>query len=222
MNVPLSSEQITPMATSTSHRMQQTRAFKRRTTSTQNSGCPNALRVAACPSQCCPGLLIGVNAFSKPVHIVANLSEDSDSVRVSRTSNETSPLPHGKIDITGHGHVPHYCVDADKQGTVPSPSSQTSTESALAASTTSSAVVQVYEDVHACTQLQATSDDADAGGGSGCINIVTLQSVWRLRALNDHIIDNTDSMDDLFMFTIPVEESLIGQQSSLHELVLSN
>ena len=194
--------------------MQQTRGFKRRTTSTQSSGCPNAF-VAACPSQCCPGLLIGVNAFSKPVHIVANLSEDSDSVRVSRTSNETSLLPHGIIEITGHGHVPHYCVDADKQD-IPSPSSQTSTESA---STTSSAV---YEDVHACTQ--AASDDADAGGGSGCINIVTLQSVWRLRALSvsDHIIDDTDSMDDLFMFMIPVEESLIGQQSSLHELVLSS
>ena len=149
------------------------------------------------------------------MHIIANSPEVSDSVRVSRTSNETSLLPHG--EIAGHPHVPHYCMDADSKQDIPSPSSQTNTEPALAASTTSSAV---YEDVHACTQ--ATSDDADAGGGSGCINIVTLQSVWRLRALSDHIIDNTDSMDDLFMFMIPVEESLIGQQSSLHKLVLSN
>ena len=73
------------------------------------------------------------------MHIVANLSEDSGFVRVSRTSNETSLWPHGKIEITGHGHVPHYCVDADKQD-IPSPSSQTSTEPALAASTTSSAM----------------------------------------------------------------------------------
>ena len=150
------------------------------------------------------------------MHIIANSSEDSDSVRVSRTStaSEASLLPHG--EISSHGHVRHYCVDADKQD-IPSPSSQTSIEPALAASTTSSAM---YEDVHACTQ--ATSDDADAGGGSGCINLVTLQSVWRLQALRDHSIDDTDPMDDLFMFMIPVEESLIGQQSSLHELVLSN
>ena len=142
------------------------------------------------------------------MHIIANSSEDSDSVRVSRpTSSET---PRG--EITGQGHVPHYCVDADKQD-IPSPSSQTSIEPALAASTTSSAV---YEDVHACTQ--ANSADADVGGGSGCISIVTLQSVWRLQALSDHSIDDTDSMDDLFMFMTPVEESLIGQQSSLHEL----
>ena len=165
------------MATSTSHRMQQIRrAFKRCTTSTQRSGSPNAL-VAACPSQCCPGLLIGVNAFSKTVHIVAKFSEDSDSpLRVSRLSRETSPVPR---EITGRGYLPHYCVDADQQdapsmytsGTAPS--SQTSAEPANAASNTSLAV---YEDVHAAPCTQATSDD-DAGGGIGCINIATLLSV---------------------------------------------
>ena len=155
------------------------------------------------------------------MHIVAKFSEDSDSpLRVSRLSRETSPVPR---EITGRGYLPHYCVDADQQdapsmytsGTAPS--SQTSAEPANAASNTSLAV---YEDVHAAPCTQATSDD-DAGGGIGCINIATLLSVWRFRALRD--TDNIDSTDDLFMiFTIPVEESLIGQQSSLHELVFGN
>ena len=159
-------------------------------------------------SECCAALLVG-DALSKPVHIrriVAPLSEDSDSNFLRDTSTSSEPL-HAP------GHLPHYCVHADAstngQDTQSAPSTQI--EPAGAASSTSSVV---YEDVHACT---LTTIDEDAGGGIGCtcINIVTLCSVWSLTAVDT---DNTDSTDDLFM--IPIEESLIGQQSSLHELVI--
>ena len=85
--------------------MQQTRAFKRHAT-LQSS---NALVTPCGPSQCRPGLLIGVNTFSKPVHIVANLSEDFYFFHVSSPPcTLTSPLPH---EVTGHGYLPHYCMD---------------------------------------------------------------------------------------------------------------
>ena len=60
-----------------------------------------------------------------------------------------------------------------------------------------------------------------SGDGNGCINIVTLRGVWRLTAVaasDDGDVDSTNLDDPHFM--LPIEESLLGQQSNLHELVI--
>ena len=64
--------------------------------------------------------------------------------------------------------------------------------------------------------------DSPSGDGNGCINVVTLHGVWRLTAAaassDDGGADSTDLDDPHFM--LPIEESLLGQQSNLHELVI--
>ena len=166
---------------------------------------------SGCSSRCRPALLVGSNVLFKPVHVVANLSSDAASHRDTMTSNENlisePPLPlEFEVMETGSRHPPHYCMDTGglTQLTVVGP--------ARAASSTSP-VVHDHEleamDSQACTQ---SSYD---GEGGGCINVVTLRNVWRLS-----IADNDmDSIDDLFI--PPVQESLIGQQSSSYELVIN-
>ena len=167
--------------------------------STQNSS--SSALAAACSAslhtECCPVLLVS-DAFSKPMHIVPPLSVDSDFLCVS-----------GGEEI-GIGHLPHYCVSTCTDGQLQDNQSTPSSSQVDPACVASSASV-VYEVVHVCTQ--STSDDV--GGGNGCINVVTLCSAWRLTAADT---DGTDSTDDLFM--IPIEESRIGQYSTLHELVI--
>lgn len=191
-------------------RLQQTHGrCKRCSTSTPNSGASSRGLTAGCSSlykyRCSPALLIGINAFSKPVHIVKNLTEEASPLCVS---SETSPLLHELLTGTVSRQAPHYYVDVCTNERDPT---QLQVEPANTASS-SSAVV--HEAAHACTQT-STSSDEDAGGGTDCINIVTLHNVWRLTATDS---GDTDSTDDLFM--IPIEESLIGQQSSSHELVI--
>ena len=153
--------------------------------------------------ECCPALLVG-NAFSKTVHIIAApLSEDSDFHCVSSTSSKRS---HAKKEA-GSGYLPHYCMYADTYTDRQSASSQIEPAGAAV----STLIPVTYEDVHACT---LTTIDEDVGGGNGCISIVTLCSVWRLIAIDT---DDTNSTGDLFMN--PIEESLIGQQSSSYELI---
>jgi hypothetical protein len=68
-----------------------------------------------------------------------------------------------------------------------------------------------------------SEEDSPVGGNECTINIVTLHDIWRLTSTatstdgGDRDSTGLD-VDDLFM--IPIEESLIGQQSSLHELVI--
>ena len=172
--------------------------------STQNSS--SSALTAACSSlysKCRPALLVS-NAFSKPVHIASSsFSEDSVADFLCVSSTPTEPFIHEEIG-PGHKILPHYymgaCTDGQLQDTRSAPSQ---VEPACAASNTSVA----HEAVHVCTQ--SISDDA--GGGNGCINVVTLCSIWRLTTTDT---DDTDSTDDLFM--IPIEESQIGRHSSLH------
>jgi hypothetical protein len=81
----------------------------------------------------------------------------------------------------------------------------------------------VYD--HEAAQIVTTSSEEDTPvGGNNCtINVVTLRNIWRLTSTatftESDDRDSTDlDLDDLFM--IPIEESLIGQQSSLHEMVI--
>ena len=63
--------------------------------------------------------------------------------------------------------------------------------------------------------------DSTSGDGNDCINVVTLHGVWRLTAAaasDDGDADSTN-LDDPH-FVLPIEESLLGQQSNLHELVI--
>jgi hypothetical protein len=79
----------------------------------------------------------------------------------------------------------------------------------------------------ACTQTVATisEEDSPVGGNGRTINIVTLHGIWRLTSTatstdgGDRDSTGLD-VDDHDLFVIPIEESLIGQQSSLHELVI--
>ena len=170
--------------------------------STHNSS--SSALAAACSSlhiECRTALLVS-DAFSKPVHIASSsaLSEDSaaDFLCVSRTPTE--PLHE---EIIGPGHLPHYCMDMDACTDGQLQDIQSAPQPIYVASSSAS----VHEVVR--------SDHMHAGGGNGCINVVTLCSIWRLTATDT---DETDSTDDLFM--IPIEESRIGQQSSSHELVI--
>ena len=165
-----------------SHRLQQTRAYGATSAST---------RVCSSLYRCRPALLIGINAFSKPVHIVTHLSEEAPPLCVSNTSNESSPLLHELLIGTDPLHlIPHYCVYGCINGqdaqTAPT---QQQVEPVNTASSSSS-VVHEAAATHACTQISTISDE-DAGGG---INIVTLHNVWRLTATD---IGNTHSTDDL-------------------------
>ena len=178
-------------------------------------------RVTIILYRCRPALLIGINAFSKAVHIITTVSEEAAPLCVSNTSNESPPLLHELLIGTVPLHLSHCCVydvctnGQDAQGAP----NQLQVEPANTASSSSSVhVVHEAAAAHACTQIStATQCDEDAGGGNDCINIVTLHNVWRLTA-TAYDSGNTDSLDDLFM--IPIEESLIGQQSSSHELVI--
>ncbi len=97
-------------------------------------------------------------------------------------------------------------------------------ESANTASNCSSSLVHDHEAAQTATigGEEDTNTPVGARGNDRTVNIVTLHGIWRLTstATNDSGDgDSTDlDVDDLFM--IPVEESLIGQQSSLHELVI--
>ena len=127
------------------------------------------------------------------------------------TSNENviseSPLPlEFEVMEAGSRHPPHYCMDTGglTQLTVVRP--------ACTASSTSSVV---HDHELEAMDSQAYIQSSYDGEGDGCINVVTLRNVWRLS-----IADNDmDSIDDLFI--PPVQESLIGQQSSSYELVIN-
>ena len=168
--------------------------------STQNSS-SSALSATDSPlrTECCPALLVS-GAFSKPVHIASpSVLVDSDSLCVSSEEE------------IGIGHLRHYCVSTCTDGQLQDNQSAPSSSQVDRACAASSASV-VHE---VCTQ--ATGDD-DAGSRNGnCMNVVTLCSVWRLAAAD---IDDTDSTDSSDLFMIPIEESTIGQQNSLHELVI--
>ena len=181
--------------------------------------------------RCCAALLIGINAFSKPVHIVTNLSEEATSpASNTSSSNERSRLLLHESIVVGNGplRLPHYCVDVCTNARpLTQCYDQLRVESANAIATTSSSSV-VHEGAaqcHASSQQQTSTvsttsdeDTAGAGGGNRCINVATLRSVWRLTAASDDgDADSTDLGDPHFM--IPIEESLIGQQSDLYEFV---
>ena len=191
-----------PIAEETRARLQLTQTLNRGTAAMQS-----AFVAASCSSRCRPALLVG-NVLSKPVHIVAHLSDDAAPRRDTKTSNENliSPLPSEfEVMKTGSRHPPHYCMDT---GVLTLP---TVVGSACAASSTSSVVVHVYELEAMDSQAQSSYD----GEGGGCINVVTLCNIWKL-----NIADNdTDSIDDLFI--PPVQESLIGQRSCSYELVIN-
>jgi hypothetical protein len=95
-------------------------------------------------------------------------------------------------------------------------------EYANTASNCSSSLVHDREAAQTATIGGEEDTPVGARGNDRTVNIVTLHGIWRLTstATNDSGDgDSTDlDVDDLFM--IPVEESLIGQQSSLHELVI--
>ena len=180
---------------------EQTRASKRYVTC---SSTPIVCRFSSL-YRCRPALLIGINAFSKLVHIITNLPEEAaSSHRVSNTLNDPSPLLH-ELALTD---PQHYCMDVCTNGE--DAQCQVQLETVNATGSTPSVVHEAVH-VHACTQSSIIVSD---GGENDCINIITLHSVWRLTVFDT---DDTDSTDDQFM--IPIEESLISQQSSSHELV---
>ena len=68
-----------------------------------------------------------------------------------------------------------------------------------------------------------SSEEVNPGGANDyTINIVTLHNIWRLTRCPAADSGDRDStgLDEDDLFIIPTEESLIGQQSSLHELVI--
>ena len=184
--------------------------------------------------RCREALLIGINAFSKPVHIVMNLSEEttsplSVSINTSSSQNEGSRLLLHESIVVGNGisplRLPHYCVDVctnARQLTL----GRLLVEPGNAVATISSSSVahEGAAQYHASSQHHASTVNAPisehvGGAENGCINIATLHDVWRLTAASDDgDADSTDLGDPHFM--IPIEESLIGQQSNLHELVI--
>jgi hypothetical protein len=178
----------------------------------------------ACTSICCrchPALLIGSNAFSKPVHIATNLSKKAFPLRESSPLLDESPA-------TGTGplqFVPHYCAldvctnELDAQRAPTRLQIEPAANNINAASNCRSSAV--HEAAAAQTVTMATNGEEDTPvGGNDCtvINVVTLCNIWRLISTATDSHNGRDSTDDLFM--IPIEESLIGQQSDLHELVI--
>ena len=163
----------------------------------------------ACTCRCHPALLIS-NAFSKPVHVVTNLPEEASPLCVS---NEASPLQLESLMVMRAGplqFVPHYSVCTNELDALRTPNAASNCSSSL---------------VHEAAQTATTSsEEVTPGGANDCsINIVTLHSIWRLTrcrtATDSGDRDSTGlDVDDLFM--VPTEESLIGQQSSLHELII--
>ena len=81
--------------------------------------------------------------------------------------------------------------------------------------------------MHEAAQTATTSSEEVTPGDANdsTINIVTLHNIWRLtrcRTATDSGDRNSTGLDvdDHDLFMIPIEESLIGQQSSLYELVI--
>ena len=197
---------------------------------TSNSASMCSCSSIARGSSCRAALLIGINAFSKPVHIVTNLSDSEEATSpVSNTSsssfNERSRLLPHELIMVGNGvlRLPHYCVDVCTNARQLTLGRLLVEPANAVATTSSSSVVHEAAQCHASSQHHASTVNVpiseDAGGENGCINIATLRDVWRLTAASDDgDADSTDLGDPHFM--IPIEESLIGQQSNLHELVI--
>ena len=173
-------------------------------------------------SRCHPALLIG-NAFSKPVHIVTNPPEEAIPLCIS---NEASSLLHESLMVIQAGplpFVPHYSVCINELDALRAPALarlQVEPENAASNCSSSTLVHEAAQTVNTCSSEETTP----GGVNDYTINIVTLHNIWRLTrcrtATDSGDRDSTglDHEDDLFM--IPTEESLIGQQSSLHELVI--
>ena len=167
-------------------------------------------------SKCRPAMIIGVGGMSKLVHIVdttlldAALSSRRESravhIRLQHESNGVgrSAVAGASCAIAAPGHLYHYGMYVHANGhdtlTVP-PQTASSTSTSL-----------MMEPI-ACTQ-----SSYDGEGDGCCITIATLHNVWRLRELDTDLIQ--EIRDDLFM--APVQESLIGQQSSSHDLVINS
>ena len=161
-------------------------------------------------------MIIGVGGMSKLVHIVdtTSLGATSSSRRDQRAVHVQ--LPHestqgvgpsavaGAVASCAPGHLYHYSVyrhvHASGHDTLTAPPTDSSTS-------TSSMMEPI-----ACTQ------SGYDGEGDGCITIATLHNVWRLVDIVTESIQ--EIRDDLFM--IPIQESLTGQRSSSHELVIDN
>ena len=177
-------------------------------------------------SRCHPALLIS-NAFLKPVYVVTNLPEEATPLCVS---NEASPLLHKSLMVMRAGPLqfvpPHYSnsVCTNELDALRAPAlAQLQVEPANATSNCSSSLV------HEAAQTATTSSEEVTPGGANdyTINIVTLHNIWRLiRCRTCTATDSGDrnsiglDVDDHDLFMIPTEESLIGQRSSLHELVI--
>ena len=171
-------------------------------------------------SRCHPALLIG-NAFSKPMHVVTNPPEEAPPLCVS---NEASPLLHESLMAMRAGplqFVPHYSVCTNELDAPRAPAlARLQVEPANAASNCSSLSL-----VHEAAQTAINSSEEITPGGANdyTINIVTLHNIWRLtrcRTAADSGGRYSTGLDEDDLFIIPTEESLIGQQSSLHELVI--
>ena len=182
--------------------------------------------------RCRAALLIGINAFSKPVHIVINLSEEttsplSVSINTTSSQNERSRLLLHESIVVGNGvgplRLPHYCVDVCTNARPLTLGRLLVDPANAVATTSSSSVVHEAAQYHASSQQQTSTVNVpiseEAGGENGCINIATLRDVWRLTAASDDSDADSTDLGDLH-FMIPIEESLIGQQSNLHELVI--
>ena len=168
-------------------------------------------------NRCHPALLIG-NAFSKLVHVVTNLPEEATPLCVS---NEASPSINESLMVTPQ-FVPHYSIYTNELDAPRAPAlARLKVESANAASNCSSSSL-----VHEAAQTATTSSEEVNPGGANdyTINIVTLHNIWRLTRCPAADSGDRDStgLDENDLFIIPTEESLIGQQSSLHELVIGN
>ena len=153
-------------------------------------------------------MIIGVGGMSKLVHIVdtTSLGATSSSRRDQRAVHVQLPHELTKgIGPSASGHLYHYSVyrhvHASGHDTLTVPPQ-------IASSTSTSSMMEPI----ACTQ------SGYDGEGDGCITIATLHNVWRLVDIDTESIQ--EIRDDLFM--IPIQESLTGQRSSSHELVIDN
>ena len=172
----------------------------------------------ACTCRCHPALLIS-NAFSKPMHVVTNLPEEAIPLCVS---NEASPSQNESSIVTPQ-FVPHYSVCTNELDAPRAPAlARLQIGPANAARNCSSSSL-----MHEAAQTATNSSEEVTPGGANdyTINIVTLHSIWRLtryrcRTAADSGDRDATGLDDDDLFIIPTEESLIGQQSSLHELVI--
>ena len=164
-------------------------------------------------SRCHPALLI-CNAFSKPVHVVTNLPEEAIPLCVS---NETSPSLNESLMVTPQ-FVPHYSVCTNALDALRAPAiARLQVGPANAASNCSSSSL-----LHEAAQTATNSSEETIPGGANdyAINIVTLHNIWRLTSTADSGDRDSTGEDEDDIVMIPTEESLIGQQSSLHELVI--